>query len=144
MIRTTTLILAIAALIVAAAGKVDAGSYYYYKAPTALPEAKPAAEVLPATGRTIGGPALYEETGVSMRIYDAGFSNFRPTVCITLVNAGTLDVAFTNAFGNADVNPGQTRTKCDNDVQKISIECAQDGWGHCRVYWRIEQVDIPD
>ena len=57
--------------------------------------------------------------------------------------AGKVDVAFANAFNNAVVNSGQTRTKCDNGREKVSIECAP-GRGLCRVYWRIDQVDVPD
>jgi hypothetical protein len=116
-------LLVVATLLLAPAAPVAAG-----KAPALLPG-----------GRTISGPgSLAIAPGFQVRVHaDGSVSN---DVCVTVVNTGGSLVTLTLTGSTTpamDVNPGDSRALCVENVQFVDVTCA--GESSCSAQWRVDQ-----
>jgi len=114
----------------------------------AKPQPQPA-EVLPATGHTVGGPGLYiDAPGTSQVLQVVPLSGYIFTPCITVSNKGSAAATLEARYPSSEpfvttFASGSTGTACfEDDAQpptEILLDCA-DGVGECKVFWRLDSL----
>ncbi len=97
---------------------------------------KTPAELLPPTGRTIAGPALFLPGTATVPVW----MNNGPLVqaCATVVNTGSEDLLFSaGGLLPVTVTPGSTRSRCDTIITTsyYGLQCSAPG---CKAVWRVD------
>ncbi len=106
-------------------------------------------EILPPTGRTIGGPGLFSRSGpgvffiLNSTLRSNGILMLPITACATVVATGDNPVFYSSTgdvggFGSA-LAPGDSITFCNAKADRFTLECQS---GPCSAVWRIDAVDV--
>jgi hypothetical protein len=95
-----------------------------------------------AAGRTIAGPGTATAvTGAGETTILSGNTEF--DACVTAVNVGSSLASLTaSGTGSAsvDLNPGQTRVLCREDMTGLALTCLGAGTDSCTVEWRVDEA----
>ncbi len=107
------------------------------------------AQILPPTGRTIGGPGLFSRSGtgeffiLNATLRSNGVLILPITACATVVATGSSPVWFSTTgdeggFGS-QLLPGDGLTFCNAKADRFTLECKS---GPCSAVWRIDEANV--
>ena len=99
-------------------------------------------DILPAGGKTVGGPAIlnFEYVhGLTTRPF-SNHSDVTIHICCTFKNAGPVWLALNVGPTQTIVNPGETRTLCQtlDFGESVLVETPETGQGVA--FWRVDML----